>query len=87
MKRKNEFIIRKVAQQYVIVAVGEESKRFNGMIKVNASGSFIWDLLENEIDIDTIVKSILVKYDIDEKTARADVDRFIGVLKDAGAIE
>lgn len=60
MKRKNDFIIRKVAEQYVIVAIGEESKRFNGMIKVNTSGAFIWDLLENEIDLETIVKSILV---------------------------
>ena len=87
MKRKNDFIIRKVAEQYVIVAIGEESKRFNGMIKVNTSGAFIWDLLENEIDLETIVKSILVKYDIDEDTARADAEKFIGVLKNAGAIE
>jgi len=87
MKRKNDFIIRKVAEQYVIVAVGEESKRFNGMIKVNTSGAFIWDLLETETNIDSIVKSILVKYDINEKIARTDAEKFIGVLKDAGAIE
>ena len=29
----------------VIIAVGEASKTFNGMIAVNATGAFIWDHL------------------------------------------
>ena len=43
MKRNKDFIKRKIGPQYVIVAVGAATKRFNGMISVNGTGSFIFD--------------------------------------------
>ena len=34
-----------------------------------------------------LIESILDEYDIDREVAAADVDNFIGVLRDAGALE
>ena len=39
MIRNNQFIKRKIGAQYVIVALGEATRRFTGMITVNETGS------------------------------------------------
>lgn len=87
MIRNQNFIKRKIGNQYVIVAVGEAAKRFHGMISVNGSGSLIWDLLERETDMDTLVCAVTDAYEIDAETARADIGEFLKGLKEVGAVE
>ena len=41
MKIKNGFVAKEIAGQYVVVALGQASKIFNGIIKLNESGKFI----------------------------------------------
>ena len=87
MKIKNGFISRKVAGSNVVVATGEQSKSFNGIIKLNDSGLILWNKLLGGADKEQLVDAILEEYDIDRATAEVDVDKFVGVLRDAGAIE
>ncbi len=87
MIRNNNFVKRKIGTQYVIVAVGEATRKFNGMISVNGTGSFIWDCLENHITMDELVLSLTAAYDIDAETARRDAAEFIDTLKGVGAVE
>lgn len=86
MIRSKDFIKRKIATQYVIVAVGAATKRFNGMISVNETGSFIWDALESDISMDELVGRITENYEIDADTARAHATDFVNTLKGVGAI-
>ena len=86
MKRNKDFIKRKIGPQYVIVAVGAATKRFNGMISVNGTGSFIFDKLENDITLDELVEAITDTYEIDKETAMAHATAFIDTLKGVGAI-
>jgi len=86
MIRSKDFIKRKIGTQYVIVAVGEATKRFNGMISVNSTGSFIWDQLEKSISMAELVSAITENYDIDAETATAHATKFIDTLKGVGAI-
>ena len=87
MKIKKGFIVRKIGGQNVAVAVGEASKEFNGMIKLNETGKFLWDLLEKGALIDELVEKVLEEYEVDESTARADVEKFVENLKELGALE
>ena len=86
MIRNNMFIKRKIGTQFVIVAIGEATKRFNGMITVNETGSFIWDQLEKDITLDELTAAITAEYEVDTDTARADATRFIETLKEVGAL-
>ena len=45
MKIKKGFVVREIAGQSVVVALGSATKDFNGMIKLNDSGRVIWDML------------------------------------------
>ena len=87
MKRKDGFIVRQIADQNVAVAVGEASRTFRGMIKLNGTGLMIWNLLEDDITENGIVAALTERYEVDDETARADVRRFIAVLAEAGIVE
>ena len=86
MKRSELFIKRKIGTQYVIVAVGEATKQFNGMISVNSTGSFIWDALEKELSMDELVAALVAQYEVDVETATAHANEFVATLQKVGAV-
>lgn len=44
MKIKEGFVLREIAGKAVVIAVGEASKTFHGMINLNSEGDFLaWD--------------------------------------------
>ena len=87
MKIKNGFLLRQVGTQNVVVAVGEESRDFNGIIRLNDTGRFLWEKLQNEITESGLVSAMLLEYDIDEATAKVDIEDFIATLNEAGLLE
>ena len=87
MKIKNGFVVKEIAGATVLIPVGSNSMDFNGMIKVNETGSFLFNLLKNNATEDDLVKALVSEYDVTEDTAKQDVNAFIKKLKDAGVIE
>ena len=87
MIRNSNFVKRKIGTQFVIVAVGEATRKFNGMISINATGSFIWDQLEKEITMEQLVQAMTDAYEVDAATALADASEFVETLKGVGAVE
>ena len=87
MKIKDGFILRDVAGQTIVVAVGKRSKSFNRIIKLNPTGKFIWEKLSSDIERDELVASLVAEYDIDEATASSDADKFVETLKGADILE
>lgn len=86
MKRKPGFIVRKISGQNVAVAIGEASKSFHGMIKLNDTGLIIWNALAKDVTEDDIVAAILEQYDVSREQASEDVHNFVEVLRDAGIV-
>ena len=57
------------------------------MITLNDSGSFFWDCLTHETTIDEVVEKVISEYDIDEETAKRDIEKFIKMLEDNNLLE
>ena len=87
MKIKENFMLRKVADCYVVVPVGAAVAEFNGMINLNEAGAFLWQLLESDTTIDDVVSEMLKQYDVDEATAQKDVEKFVAQLREASLLE
>jgi len=88
MKIRNGFILRDVAGKTFVVATGELSKEFNGMITLNETGKFIWLLLQNETSKEDIVEAIMKEYECDDrKVVQSDVDNFVALLKKDNVLE
>ena len=87
MRVREGFILREVGDQPVVVAVGSASQYFNGMIKLNSTGVFLFKELKDDKTEDDLVKALTKKYDVDEETARKDVQSFVETLAKPGIIE
>ena len=88
MKIKSGFIKRDVAGKTMVVATGELSKSFKGMITLNETGKFIWELLENDITKEEIVNKMLEVYEgVSKELIENDVDKFISKLMEDNILE
>ena len=86
MKRLDGFVTREVGGKLVAVAVGERTKTFNGMITLNGTASVLWEALETEQTVESLVKCLLAKYDVPKEKAQADVENYLAQLKKAGLL-
>ena len=86
MKIKSGFLLRSVAGKNIVVPVGAELD-FGGMITLNDTGKFMWEQLINETDVDDLLKKIVSEYDVDEETAKNDINIFINKLKELNILE
>jgi excinuclease ABC subunit A len=58
MKIKKDFLLRTVAGQTVVVPTGDNVANFNAAITLNETAAFLWEVLQN----DTNEETLLVKY-------------------------
>lgn len=84
MRIKEGFVLREVAGKTVVIATGEASKTFHGMVKLNATGRAIWQGLAEGRPADEIAADLAKRYEVDEARARADVDAFVERARAAG---
>lgn len=88
MKIKSGFILRDVGGKTFVVAVGERSKEFTGMITLNETGKIIWKTLEKEATIDDAVDAILnVCENVERAVVEADVRAFVAKLEGDNILE
>ncbi|MBE6717939.1 MAG: PqqD family protein [Ruminococcaceae bacterium] len=81
MKLKYDFVIRNVAGQSVALAVGEDNKYFNGMIKLNSVGEFIFKLLKDDISEDDILTQIVENYNVSPEQAKSSLVPYLETLR------
>lgn len=87
MKIKDGFVLREVAGQRIVVAVGKATQSFNGIIKLNESSALLWKRLEDGATEEELVGALLGEYDVTEEEARKDVKTFVDNLTKAGLVK
>lgn len=81
LKTKKGFILRRMGEEYMVVAIGKASEAFNGMIQMNETGAFFWKELEQGITEDDLVAKMVERYEgLDEATARADLREYLDAI-------
>lgn len=85
-KIKDGFVLREVAGQAVVIAVGEASKNFYGMINLNETGKFIWQEIAQGLDVERIADDLTQEYKVDLEIARRDTVRILGQMEKAGVL-
>lgn len=67
MRRNENFILRRVADMSVIVPLGAAAEAFPGMISVNETGAFLWDLLEQEQTLQSLGDALCAVYSVERE--------------------
>ena len=83
MRIKEGYVINKLGGGYVVVTVGEASGDFNGLIRLNNTGAFLWENIRDGLNTkEKLIRAMLDYYDdLDEETARKDLDEFLEAVK------
>jgi len=80
MKIQPGFILKEVADSFVIVPTGANIVDFSAMITVNETGAFLWKCLEEDTSVEELAKKLCSEYEIDMETALTDVKDFTDTL-------
>ena len=81
------FHVRQILDEVIAVPGGDASKVFSGIVSLNEIGRFLFESLQSEQTVDSLVCAVLEEYDIDPETARTDVTEFLEKLRAAGLLE
>lgn len=82
MKLKYNFVINNVAGETVAVSVGNGD--FNGYIKLNETGTFIFNALKKDTTREDIINALMKEYpDATPDAAAESVDELLQKLKKA----
>ncbi len=80
------FVVREIAGETIAIPAGPAARELSGLLALNGSGRFLFDLLQSEQTEQALVQAILDSYEIDTPTAQADVAEFLQILRSNGIL-
>ena len=87
MKIRSGYVLRQVMDVYVVMGIGSGAYEPNRVMSVNETGAFLWRLLEKGANKEELTDSLTKEYDVEIRTAAADVDAFLNQLREKALIE
>jgi len=83
MKIHSDFTIQKVGTSYVAVPIGETSKHFHAMLRLNDTGAFLWKLMaEKDCTEEELVDALLAEYEVEREIAARDVHALVEMMRE-----
>lgn len=88
MKRKDGFVLRTVCGETILAGEGLDAIDFNKLIGLNETAVWLWNEAgeQGEFTVDSLTEALTQTYDVDLKTARADVEKQLTQWKELGII-
>lgn len=87
MKVSDEFVLRQVADEFLLIPVGAAALRISGMISLTESGYLLYQQLQSGCDRDQLIRVLLETYDVEAAEAAADVDAFLDKMRKLRILE
>ena len=87
MKLKENYLLRQVADTWVVLPLGQASVDFNGMLKLNETGAMLWKVLEQGGGLAAMADALTAEYAVSREQALADAEEFYAALVKAGCAE
>ena len=87
MKRKADFVMENVGGEYLLVPLGAQVMDMNGIITLNTTGAYLWELLAEEHTPAELATALAEHFDTTPDRARTDVDAFLAQINKLGMLE
>lgn len=84
MRIKDGFVLREVAGQAMVIATGEASDDFHGMVRLNETGKYVWQGITDGLNAEEIARGLTDTFSVDYQKALDDVVRMIAQMENAG---
>lgn len=87
MKRRDDFVMRNVGGENMLVPIGSKVMDLNGIVILNDVATYIWEFLSADVTMEELVLAVVSRFDIDKETAKADIQTFINKSSMIGFLE
>lgn len=87
MKVKEGFVLRNVVDEHIIMPTGDNIAKFEGAVVLNDVAAFVFEQLKNPVSKEDLLCAILNEFEVDEETAKTDLDALIDKLLELNIIE
>ncbi len=88
MKIKEQFKVREMAGEHVVIMQGASFSDLTRIISLNESALYLWNALEGKsFDVDTVANLLEEYYGIDDEVAQRDASRWVNKLDECGLLE
>lgn len=77
MKRKDNVFLTNVGGQDLLVPLGAKVAEMNGMVVLNLTGRFLWELLAEDRSLEDLVTAMVDRFHVKRESARVDIQMFL----------
>lgn len=72
-----DFLLREIAGDAILVPVGDSAAQFNGMISVNETFRFLWELFQEPHTVGEAVEAATKEFDGEPEAIEEDVRAYV----------
>jgi hypothetical protein len=88
MKLKQNYKVRKIAGESVIVRMGTQNVKMTTIISLNPTSEWLWEQLQGvEFDVQKVADLLTAEYEVEAAVALADANAWIESLRKAELVE
>lgn len=77
-----------IGTDFVVIAGSPETKKeFDGMLRLNETGAFLWKKLADGASEETLADALYAEYGVSAEVAAKDTADFLEIIRSAGFVE
>ena len=81
MRVNDQFILRTIADETLLIPVGSAAIQVKGLIALSESGAILYNKLKEDCTKDALIAALRAEYEVSEEEARADTEAFLDQLR------
>lgn len=81
MKASNQFILRTIADEHLLIPVGDAALSVKGLIALSESGKLLFDKLKSGCSRDDLIAALMAEYEVSAAVAGEDTDAFLDQMR------
>jgi hypothetical protein len=85
--KKDDFVTRCITDETIIVPIRGGVGDLNSIYTLNEMGTRIWELMNDQTDIDKMAEIISSEYEVSIEEAKKDIAEFLSSLESVGLIQ
>lgn len=81
MRVSDQFILRTIADEHLLIPVGQAAMHIKGLIALSESGALLYNRLKDGCSRDDLVVMLTEEYDVSAEEAGRDTDAFLDQMR------
>lgn len=81
MRISDQFVLRTIADEHLLIPVGEAAIHVKGLIALSESGALLYNQLKKGCGKEELIASLTAEYEVTETEAAQDTEAFLDQMR------